>query len=744
VDRETAVAKLVLVEGEAQEWPDNLSISDEAARGCLYLLAHVEGAGEGDAASTRGLIEAARASYAASRGSIASALAQAVCAANALFCDANAKTAHEERRTAGMTAAVIRGDDLFLAQGGPGVTYRISAGLLQRRPDESPWFEPGPVDPDSVESGAVPLGIRKDYAPDLFHIALNPGDILLFASRTLAHLVNDAEFVSAVGSHQPDEIVEYLRDLAGATDLSAIVVRLPGEPPVLPPPPESMLGAELLEELEKESASVSVQPVESRVAEIPSPGLPSPVARADLSASAPATRPSFAEALAGRVQVDWSDLAPTLDQAASRLLRGLAHGVEFSARAFQLEPSGRRSVSPVADSANLQRVWRLGALLLPILLLAAGGLAWFVYRAETLQNQAAQISQWIGEANAAIDQGNKLSNTDKAAARQAFQKAYSLAQRARDLNPNHPEARNTFYQAEESLYKFNGVFVLRFVPRFAIFPDPRAYPSRIISHWPDVFILDRGTQRLYRYLVDASGSGVNPAPGSTDGIILKAGDKVGERPIGELFDMLWLDSGRLVVLDRTGFFLQYEPIKGTWTSRAASDASQWLRATAASSYLNNLYLLDPSRNQILKYAPGNEGMWTSAVTYLAPEVQVDLGNAVDMAIDGDVWVLRTDGSVLRLASGKPAAFTLRDLDAPLGKTTSLFTSPALVGIYVADAANQRIVQFDKGDGKFVRQFRPGGDSRETFSALKAITVDETNRKFFFINGNQAYMATVPQ
>ncbi len=222
-----------------------------------------------------------------------------------------------------------------------------------------------------------------------------------------------------------------------------------------------------------------------------------------------------------------------------------------------------------------------------------------------------------------------------------------------------------------------------------------------------------------------------------------AGDKVGERSIGELIDIFWIDAGRLVALDRSGAFLQYDPAKSAWTPRPASDGSQWMRVTLAATYAGNLYLLDPSKSQILKYAP-NENGWSPGVAYLAAGINVDLTSAVDMAIDGDVWVLRGDGSLWRLASGRLADFTLRDLETPLAKPTALTTAQSMVGLYIADGGNQRIVQFDKANGRFVRQLRPGGENRDTFAALKTFAVDEANRKLVFINGNQAYLATIPQ
>lgn len=758
MNREVTVAQLSIVDGAWQESPDNLAVFGESGRGTLYLLAEVAGEAEGRDALARELIETARRAYAASRGSITLALSQAVRAANLFFHDVNVNTPREARRIGGITAVVLRQDEMFIAQGGPGLTCLVRGSELQRYPDESPWFDPGEMISEFPTFGTVPLGLRRDYTPDLFHVTLQPGDTILLSTRALAHLLTNEELLDTLTRRHPDEIVESLEDLAGAADLSVIAIRLAGEPlPYAPQPP--LLSPDIRQERQERAPGVSGEvkppPTEEELARRHALGEEelarrraqaeqARVRRTKVIAAILAATAGAMAALAGIfARINWTRLGAVADRAISILLRGIAHVILFSIRAFLPgEPREDKHTPVTPASSSSQTAWRFAALLFPLLLIAAGGAAWLNFRIEVQRVQAAQLSQWVDQANAAIESGKSLAQTDKAAARDAFQKAMSLAQQAQKLSPNHAAARNAYYQAEDSLDALNGISVLMFLPRFASYVDAKSNPSRIVAHWPDVFVLDRGTQRIYRYLVNDDGSGAAPASG--DGVILRTGDKVGDRTVGELIDMLWIDAGRLVVIDRSGTFLQYDPVKFAWSARAASDASQWTRVSLASSYIGNLYLLDPSRNQILKYVASADGAWTSSVTYFAPGVNVDLSGAIDLAIDGDVWVLRVDGSLWRFTAGKLADFIPRDLDTPLSKPTSLFTSQMLVGVYIADAGNQRIVRLDKVTGKLIRQFRVRSQDRDAFNALKAIAVDETNKKFFFVNGNQAYLATIPQ
>ncbi len=736
VDPEITFAHLSIVDGAWQEAPDNLTIVEDAGRGTLYVLCEVAGDAEGRDLTTRELIETVRREYAASRGSVVLALTEAVRAANVVLYDANASVPRPARRYAGMTAAVLRECELFIVQGGPGLTVLARDGVLARFPEDSPWYEaqfdPGEANGDHATwstSGAVPLGIRRDYTPDPFHIALQPGDSVLLSTRSLTHLLNDDDVLNTVAHRHSEEIVEALEDLAGASDLSSIsIVYEPIEP----------LSSQVV--LDSVAASLPPElPIETAAEEEPGPNPPAEArAEGGLAERLASLLAAFSRK---REDMDFSRLGAMGGHITSVFHRGIAFLVLASSRTFLVDETRDRPRGKGALDDRRQRLWRLAALVLPILLIAVGGAAWISYRSDVTRLHAAQINQLTIEANAALEAGKKSARGgDKAAARAAFEKAQSLTQQMQAINPSHAGVRKISFEVQDQLDGLNGIGVLSAIAKFGALGSAANRP-RIILRWPDIFVFDREAQRVYRYIANDSSS--NAAPLSTDAAILKTGDKVGERTVVELIDIAWVETGRLVALDRSGAFLQYDPAKPNWTMRPASDAAQWARATMAISYAGNLYVLDPSRNQIWKYA-ASDNAWSPGAAYLAAGVNVDLTSAVDMAIDGDVWILRADSSLWRLAAGRLADFTLRDLDKPLGKPTAVVTSQSMVGLYIVDAGNQRIVQFDKANGRYVRQLRPGSENRETFAALKMVAIDEANRKVVFVSGNQLYLGTLPQ
>ncbi len=793
---EVAIAQLSIVDGAWQDSPDNVAQFEESAlfadhpgRGSLYLVVEVTGDAEGRDALARELIETARREYAASHGSIMLGLAQAVNAANEFFYTTNANTPPEARRIAGMTAAILRENELFIAQAGPGLTCFVRGVTLRRFPEQSPWFDPNEdaiaqiiTSRNFPTEGTAPIGMRRAYNPDEFHITLQPGDVVVLSTRTLAHLLSNEELADTLAQRHPDEIIASLEDLAGTLDLSVIALRFaesvtPVAPaPALPlaaaaparPEPAPLLAATpTLDENLSVADDALESPIDSApLTEPPAPTPASPRRSAPDEPRAPRTfrprmdlphvqidwarvRAAFLRVTAGAMaalavifsRVDWKNISAAADRAISNVSRAFARALLFLLRSFLPGEPADDSPARVAPPAR-QAGWRILAVLFPLVLMAAGGYMWFTTHAEQQRVQSAQVADLLNQSTALVAAGKNLSNTDKNAARLSFQQAISLTNQAQALMPNNPAVRPAYYAAQDELDKVNGISVLLFLPSFATFSDPKANPSRIVTHYPDVYILDRGTSRVYHYLVNDAGPTVTPTPG--DGVILKLGDKAGDRTVGDLIDLTLVDQGnRLIALDKTGAFLEYDPSKSTWSSHAARDSAQWSRVTLLASYAGNLYLVDQGRNQILKYVAA-DGAWTSSTTYFAPGVSVDLASVTDLAIDGDVWLARADGSVARFTQGKPNDLAFREFDAPLSKSVAVVTNQNMAGVYVADAGNQRIVQIDKTSGKFLRQFKPGIQNRDAFSALKTLAVDEPNKKFFYINGNQAYLATIPQ
>lgn len=150
----------------------------------------------------------------------------------------------------------------------------------------------------------------------------------------------------------------------------------------------------------------------------------------------------------------------------------------------------------------------------------------------------------------------------------------------------------------------------------------------------------------------------------------------------------------------------------------------WSDAAGLGIYSQNVYLLDKKSSKVIKFVPQEKGYTNS--NYFAQKVSPNLANAASMTIDTSVWILLSDGTVLKFTRGKPDAFSLSGLDTPLSNPTKIFTNTETKALYILDKGNSRVVVFEK-NGAYKAQYQADVASR-----AKDFDVQETNKKIFLL------------
>jgi hypothetical protein len=139
-----------------------------------------------------------------------------------------------------------------------------------------------------------------------------------------------------------------------------------------------------------------------------------------------------------------------------------------------------------------------------------------------------------------------------------------------------------------------------------------------------------------------------------------------------------------------------------WSGGQASSAitadDTWQPATAIAAFSKFLYFLDPAADQIWKYERRDSG-FTMPEGWIADGT--DISKGVDFVIDGSVFVLTSEGEIIKFHRGAKADFTLKDL--PEGKLSGdrLYTDESLSQIFVLDRGQKRIYILDKTDTEAV-------------------------------------------
>lgn len=116
---------------------------------------------------------------------------------------------------------------------------------------------------------------------------------------------------------------------------------------------------------------------------------------------------------------------------------------------------------------------------------------------------------------------------------------------------------------------------------------------------------------------------------------------------------------------------------------------------------SRLYLLLPEHRQIFGFSKTLAG-FTGGAAWLKDQ-NVPAERAISLGVDGYIYLLTTDGKIVKLLKGAPVEFAQTELATPLTAPTKLVINETLKHLYVLDAREKRVVVYDT-TGKLTRQF----------------------------------------
>jgi hypothetical protein len=276
---------------------------------------------------------------------------------------------------------------------------------------------------------------------------------------------------------------------------------------------------------------------------------------------------------------------------------------------------------------------------------------------------------------------------------------------------------------------------------------------QLVVHGQMVFVLDPAAGWVAQVTVNRTGNGLDSS--GVIPILVQSGQRIGGAEVGELLDLTWVDaeSGRqtsgLLMLEQSSAVVSYDP---AWSGEGG--APQLMRfllgtppmgpAQSVGSYRGRLYVLDPQANQIWRYAPQGETYPEPPERYFETDPSVSLATAIDMAIDGNIYVLSADGVIHKFFGGELRSFEVQGLRGHLTETIALAADPSGNSdvLYVADRGadycDGRVVALGL-DGTFRAQFCAEG----AFDSLEALAFDRPMRRLYVISGGRLYVASLP-
>ncbi len=574
----------------------------------------------------------------------------------------------------GVGVAVVRGNEMYVATVGPAEAYLIRQARLSTLPD--PHRERGlpstGLEPD-VWRGEIAMGdslvlVAPNMVARLGADVLKDAMLTLHPQSAMEHL--HARFVEAGGSGSDGAIAFEATEVATTTRARTLVPVRPAEP---------LAGA----------PDRSPIPLADNVQ----------AAGAAVSAAAGSAREAAGGAL-DRLVARLQDLLP------------------------RRKPAYRR-VTPLAARRETQRRAAVAAL---ALITVVGGLGLAVYALGGASGDDAIGS--INAGQAALDDarekidtvfgpGIDLVDDDPRKALELLTGAYQDLADAEKANVSARVVDPLRVEVVAGLDRLYGVVEVESTDLFNFVPGEGVEPYVLgaMVRGPDgmPYVLDVASNTVFR--VDLKRKKANA--------VVRTGRELGDTTV-DVLHFLSAGGRDLLVLDAKNQLWRWRPSddagKGTLTRVNVNGASQWgddVRAIGTylrdeSRGLYNLYVIDPSEEQIQAYFPASDGggFPSEATGWLSTARAIDKMTA--MYIDGDIFVTE-DGVLERFASGASDGWDWSPPDDTLIRPDPSVTLVAGAGdrrqgtVYAFDRKNARILAFKKGSGDFVAQYRLAAD-----------------------------------
>jgi hypothetical protein len=186
---------------------------------------------------------------------------------------------------------------------------------------------------------------------------------------------------------------------------------------------------------------------------------------------------------------------------------------------------------------------------------------------------------------------------------------------------------------------------------------------------------------------------------------------------------------RLVVVSQNRLLEVSTTQKTTAFLTGGENDAKTFNATAF--WAGNVYVLEPSTPTIWKYPGLTQGVgepqsWLKDASLVG-------SNAIDMAIDGDVWVLHDNGLITRARQGSRAGFTLESLDTPLTAASHLAVSLEDDLMFVHDHQRNRILEITKS-GKLAREY-----TLDDQMVVQDIAFSDAVGELFILSGKELFV-----
>ncbi|MDP3888771.1 MAG: hypothetical protein Q8Q24_01875 [bacterium] len=377
----------------------------------------------------------------------------------------------------------------------------------------------------------------------------------------------------------------------------------------------------------------------------------------------------------------------------------------------------RFSLGAVLRRRNSQEVKnRKMFFLVAVILIALLGISLFFGAKKRTDSETLQkYNQTYQEASQLLEQGQALITLNPVQARDLLSQAKEKVNILQALKIEKSKTDDLQNGVETAMSKVFKEYQLTDVPVFLdltlVSPDVKGDQLALSGTY--LAILDQQNKRVL---------GADLGSKSTE--ILAGGSNLSDTKL------ITSDSNSVLVLEKDGVAQVQIKGKNVQKGKVKTD-SGWGEIKSLKEFGGNLYLLDTGRDEIWRYSATESGFSSSGQAWFK-EPNSNLTKAIAMSIDGSIWVLTSDGKILKYTQGAPVGFTISGLVKPFSNPSVLYTDDSINNLYVSDKGNQRIVVLDKS-GAYQAEYAWSG-----IADVSDMVVSESGKKILLLSGSKVY------
>ncbi len=235
-------------------------------------------------------------------------------------------------------------------------------------------------------------------------------------------------------------------------------------------------------------------------------------------------------------------------------------------------------------------------------------------------------------------------------------------------------------------------------------------------------------------------------------MMLEAGREIEGIRVGSIFGVAY-DGNFLVVTDGRALFFASSTDGAIWqamTMEEINNGGPWPPGAIA-AFNQNMYLLVPGYRNIYVFSTDANVQAVAPADWVSVGDRINLNIAIDMTIDGNIYVLLEDGQVITYRSGlEMDRFDLPGFDLDNDVPKAIISGAATGYLYIAvedKDGNGRVIASDRqGENVVVLElpvdFDTGdADVQAPFENLQDIVVDEETGTLYLINGDAVWSFT---